>query len=1051
MPPTAQSAKWPLHALGLAIAYAVIGMLAVQLTLPPNYASPLYPSAGVALAGLLVLGWRAAPGVWLGSFIVNLLLAQQMGRPALLLPALSGLGAMLQAVLGAALVRRFVEQPLLLSEPRDLARFYLLGAGLACLVSPSLGTAALLVTGVIPPEQWASNWAAWWVGDTVGVLIGAPIALTLIAKPREAWAPRRLSVALPLLITTGLMATAALKLADWDAQRERSNFEREAGAAATAVENALREPLHALEAAHGLLLVAPEPDREAFRRGTAAHLLPGGPLLALGWARQVERAALPDFERAARAQGFEGYVVHDRDRSGDRPTPPDEPALAIRLIEPLPRNAGALGVNILSVPPARAALERARRTALPSATEGFQLSQDSQAATGVVVYQALYTGMPSVAAERDTALRGAVFATLRPDQLIQTIPARMPEYLAVCLIDTDPQTPRPRLAGPPGCERLPAGLPQTLRTLSFAGRAWDIRVYAPQDLLNSSGRGSWAFALVGLLCCALLGALLLTVTGRARRIEVLVGERTAALEHEVQERERASAALLASEQRFRNIFQNAPIGLCFTDLDGMPQEVNPQFCRMLGYTEQELLRMRSLSFTHKDDRAEDVRLSRLLVAGKIDMYRRQKRYLARDGRVIHGRALVSLLRDARGEPQRLVGVVEDITDQLKMQELEQAREAAEAASHAKNDFLSRMSHELRTPLNAMLGFTQLLEMDREQPLSERQRGWAAQVQQAGWHLLEMINDTLDLSRIESGSLKLDLQRQDLDELLDDTLALIEKPARQRGIAIRRALAPEARHAIGDATRIRQLLTNLLSNAVKYNVEGGQIELSSRLLPSGMLELSVADTGLGLSPTQLAELFQPFNRLGRERSGTEGTGIGLVICERLLELMGGGIKVSSAEGQGSTFSLQLPAAPAPLDDADSMPAALDEPASTTRRRIVYIEDNAVNVEVMRGILAQRSRLSLEVYGDGASGLAAVLADPPDLLLLDMQLPELDGLGVLQRLRAAPQCARLPVVAISANALPDQIARAQAAGVRQYLTKPVDVRELLALLDRLLGDR
>jgi PAS domain S-box-containing protein len=820
--------------------------------------------------------------------------------------------------------------------------------------------------------------------------------------------------------------------------------------AANALEVTLREPLGALEALRGLLLVAPDLSPADFKRGSAAYLQPGGNLQALGWAPQLPRDQTAAFDAAARAAGLSQYRAHDRQRPGDVRPSASEPMLAIRLIEPLARNAAALGINIRSVPASRQALVRAERSALPAATAGFELSQDSSGgAVGVVIYQALYAEPAGTAAEHSASLRGVVFATIRPDLLVAAISARMPAHLSLCLIDTDPQATHRRLAGPPGCEASPARGPYTRRPVSFAGRDWNIQVHAGQDHGRKAAGSSWAFGLVGLLSTALLGALLLTVTGRARRIEDLVQERTAALEHEVQQRERASRALAESELGFRNIFDNVPIGLIFADLDGIPQRANPQICRMLGYTAEELMSMRSLSFTHPDDRAEDVRMSRLLIAGKIGMYRRQKRYLSKDGRVIHGRAMVSLLRDAQGTPQRLVGVVEDITDQMKMQALEHAREVAEAASRAKNEFLSRMSHELRTPLNAMLGFTQLLEMDREHPLSERQHAWAGQVQHAGWHLLEMINDTLDLSRIESGSLKLALQPQNLPELLDDALALVEEPARQRGISISRQLHPQAKFALGDATRIRQVLTNLLSNAVKYNVEGGRITVASRPLGGERLEISVRDSGQGLNPAQLAELFQPFNRLGQEHSGIEGTGIGLVICKRLAELMGGALTVSSTVGQGSTFALQLPAALAGADADGPVSDHDGEPAYGTRKRLVYIEDNATNVEVMRGILAQRRQIQLQVYADGGSGLAAVLADPPDLLLLDMQLPDTDGLSVLRALRQTPQCADLPVVMVSADALPAQIERSLAAGARHYLTKPVDVRELLALLDGLLG--
>ncbi len=1032
--------------LGLAVAYAIVALASLQLAIPPEYASPLYPSTGLALAAVLGWGPRMLPGVALGGFAANVMLSQERGLPWLLAPALIGLGAMLQAGVGAWMVRRWVAQPLVLSEPPDLARFYLLGL-LSCLISPTVGSGALLLTGGIEAAQWSRTWSSWWVGDTLGLLIAAPIALSLLGQPRKAWRPRRLSVGLPMLLSTLLLAAATTRVLEWDAQRGRSLFEREAANASNALEARLREPLMALEAMRGLMTVAPRMGREDFERGTQGFL-GSGPLLAVGWAPRVSRSQLAGFEQGARAEGLDGYEARDRGRPGDLQTPTDEDMLAIRLIEPLARNRGALGVNIRSIPGPRQALARAEASGLASATAGFQLSQDTETSTGVVLYQALYEGASgslNSPAERSATLRGIAFVTLRPDLVLKALPP-LPEYLGLCLLDADPLAPRRLLAGTAACEQLTPAMPQTLRNMGFGGRQWQIIGFAPHGLPVVQG-GGLPFALIGLVCTALLGLLLLTVTGRARRIEDLVRARTSELKREVQQRQHAAAALLDSEQRFRNIFDTTPIGLVIADANGIALEANPHFCRLVGYSLHELQQMRTVDFTHAEDRAEDLRLGRLLLQGKLGMYRRDKRYLHKLGHEIHVRVTVSALEAGADAGRRLVGVVEDITDQLKMEELERARETAEAANQAKNDFLSRMSHELRTPLNAMLGFTQLLEMDREHPLSPRQQGWSAQVQQAGWHLLEMIDDTLDLSRIESGALRLDLASQDLHRLLEEALAMVQTAADQRGLVIDRQLAADARHAQGDATRIKQILINLLSNAVKYNVEGGRIEIRSELRADGQVALSVSDSGIGLTPEQLAGLFQPFNRLGREHSTVAGTGIGLVICKRLAEAMGGKLQASSRAGLGSQFVLSLPGA----SSAASVPPKTQESMAAShyqqQRRLIYIEDNPTNAEVMRGILAQRPQISWELCVDGQSGLETVLSVQPDLVLLDLQLPDIHGLELLQRLRAGG--ATMPVVVLSANALPEQIEACKAAGAADYMTKPVDVQALLTLLDRLLA--
>ena len=285
-------------------------------------------------------------------------------------------------------------------------------------------------------------------------------------------------------------------------------------------------------------------------------------------------------------------------------------------------------------------------------------------------------------------------------------------------------------------------------------------------------------------------------------------ERTAALRAEVGERHVAEMALRASEQRFRNILDNVPIGVVYTDLAGRVIQANPRYCELTGYSESELEALSPAALTHPDDLATDEMLTAQLVAGEIPVYRRHKRCFNRAGDVVWVRSTVSVLRDAKNEPWRIVAVVEDITEHLRLEEAERAREAAEVSNRAKSDFLSRMSHELRTPLNAMLGFAQLLEIDRRNPLTPAQRPWVGQIQQAGWHLLEMINDVLDLSRIDSGNLRLETATLDLGQLVEATTALVASDAARRGIRISQELAPGTSAVLGDATRVKQILTNL---------------------------------------------------------------------------------------------------------------------------------------------------------------------------------------------------------------------------------------------------
>ena len=1034
----------------MALSYAVAGRLSLLLAIPPGYASPLYPAAGMALVFVLVGGRRAALAVAAGAVAVNVTLnpLHALG----LTEAAIGLGAGLQALLAAELVQRMVRQPLTLSTPREIARFYLFGALIGCLVNASVGTTALVVADVVPATEWPVTWLTWWMGDALGTLIAGPILLTMIGQPREAWAPRRRTVGLTLGVASALLVATTVEVDHWDRERVQTAFERDASATSAAALSQLNMPLHALEAVRGLYIGSSQVNASELRAAAAYWLNRNNDLQAIGYQERVPLTDVPQFEKQLHDEGQPDYRVVDRTATDARvPTRMPE-AYAVRLVEPLDTNVSLLGINALSIPAARTAIETAVRTDRPVASAAFQLSQDvaDSRKTGVVIYRAIYRGTPTTEKERVSSALGVVFVTVRVEDLLRSVMAQRPAYLRFCVTDTDPSARQRELASTAPC----ADFPDTLvlrRTLMFAERQWELGVSASLvDASQAAGirHYAWLFSSVGLLTAAVLGALLLTVTGRARIIELAVRDRTAALEQQVRERVQAEAAMRESEQRFRNIFNNVPIGVLYTDIDGTVRQANPRFCELVGRDASTLATLKTRDLLHPDDVDEDEALFNRLLDGEITTYRRQKRYRTPDGRAVWVQCSVSLLRDESGHPQRIVSVAEDITETLRLAEAERARDAAEASNRAKSEFLSRMSHELRTPLNAMLGFAQLLELEARPGLGAAQKTWVGQIQQAGWHLLEMINDVLDLSRIESGNLRMDLETLDLPELLAGARPLVQQNADRRHIILTEELARGARFVTGDATRVRQILINLLSNAVKYNVDGGRIHVSAQV-QGDWVELMVTDTGLGMSAEQMTLLFQPFNRLGRELTGTEGTGIGLVISQRLAELMGGELRAVSHVGQGSSFMLRLPAA----GDPDTVPSDLAALAADRndyhRRHVHYVEDNETNVEVMRGVLAQRPQVQMDVSTTGLDGLAAIRAQRPDVVLLDMHLPDINGLELLRHLKLDPGTRAIPVVAVSADALPAQIEAAALAGAHRYLTKPVNVAELLSVLDELLS--
>ena len=512
-------------------------------------------------------------------------------------------------------------------------------------------------------------------------------------------------------------------------------------------------------------------------------------------------------------------------------------------------------------------------------------------------------------------------------------------------------------------------------------------------------------------------------------------------------------ALSESEERLALAIEGSGDGVWDWDMPNEAMTFSKQYEAMMGYAEHELPPLVStwVDSVHPEDLPRVEKRLGDYLAGQFSDYIVELRLSCKDGSykwiMCRGKVVNT---DQAGQPLRMIGIHTDITEQKKSEQaLIDSREEADRANRAKSEFLSSMSHELRTPMNAILGFGQLLDMDDE--LNKEQLQSVQEILKGGDHLLKLINEVLDLSKIESGSIDMSLEPVSLCEIVTECVALIKPLAEKRDIRIHYASLKDI-IVRADAIRLKQALLNLLSNAIKYNRDGGQVFIDVALALGNQIRILIKDTGIGVAKESLAGLFEPFNRLGAEGESIEGTGIGLTITQRIVDIMGGTISVESEVGVGSCFSIELPLETQPVENAQMIEnqtkSAVDD-IIEQQYTILYVEDNPANLKLVSKLLSWRQHIHLLTAHTPELGLELAVAHQPDLILLDINMPSMSGYEVLAHFQLDEQLKTKPVIAVSAEAMPNDIERGLAAGFSHYLTKPINLEKFNATLDEYLS--
>lgn len=1024
--------------VGLALAYALVGKAALLLAIPPGYATAIFPASGVALAALLLWGARLWPGVFLGSFMINLWgsLASSPEFTANAFTVSSGIatGATLQALFGTWLIRKYMEYPVTLAREGEVARFLFLGGAVSCLVSASMGVAALWLNGTIPGENALFSWWTWWVGDCLGILIGTPIILTFFGTPKQLWRGRLWSVALPMGVTALGIIPVFIAASHWESDRVALEFRKQAALLQQTLESKLQLNLDAIHAlrdfSHGVERMN-FPGFSHFAKGMLSrhpslHALSYNPLIT-----DTERAA---FEAAIQREVDPAFAIRERrPQGGLMPAEKRPEYVAVAYIQPLTTNRGALGFDVASNPVRKAALDQARDMNMPVATGRITLVQETRKQAGILAFIPMYSGEspPASLEERRALLLGYAVGVFRlGDLLASALTGADNNEISARLYDEAPKGEN-FLTGYSDGEGiweeekpLAAGLGRTgpwwVKSFDFGGRQWRLELSPTRTFLDAKRSwGAWFVLAGGLLFASLLGAFLLIITGRTSRIEEQVQQRTAQFRD--------------SESRMQAIVATAVEAIITIDEHGVMESVNNAALKLFGYSEGEMVGndvSMLMPPPHRD--SHNLYVERFLTTGEAHIIGKSREVegLRKDGSLVPIEISVS---DVKLADRRIfTGILHDLTERKKADQL-------------KNEFVSTVSHELRTPLTSIQGSLGLIMGGVGGELSAKAASLIDMAHRNSDRLVRLINDILDLEKIEAGKMSFKLEVQEISPLARQALETNKAYAEKHDVTLVMTDDLVQGRASVDGDRLAQVMANLLSNAAKFSPKGGEVEISLTR-ENGWLRIAVRDRGQGIPEAFRAKLFQKFSQADSgDTRQTGGTGLGLAISKVIMEKMGGDIGFETQTGVGSTFFITLPEFGAAADSARPTPGKME----TSKGRILICEDEP-DIAQMLGLMLAREGYDSDIARNAAEAKALVAERSYRAMTLDLMLPDQNGLSLLKELRDDPDARSLPVVVISAwvDQAQDEI-NGDAIHVTDWLSKPLDEERLKQAIENACG--
>ncbi|MAX01009.1 MAG: hypothetical protein CMN72_15510 [Sphingomonas sp.] len=1021
----------------LAMCYFVAGYAGISLAVPPGYATIIWPASGIALCALLIRGSRVWPGLWLGSFAFNLVTGfnnlqdHRSVWPIILTAAAIGTGASIQALVSLSIAQKFVDV-IELSNARRMMKKALFIIALPCVIAPTIGVASLLAAGAIGPAMLIPNWTTWYLGDFLGILLTIPILLLSPYSPiRVRWRGRSLQGA-SALVAISLITTLLLTFYAWRfiSEREYAQAQDSFVVMAANTEEALQHRVQiyqrALQSAASFVTVNGNPTPAEWQKYVdgveISRVYPG--MRGLGMFQAVTEKNLPAFRQKFESDFSERFEIHPRVER--------EEHFVLNRIEPMEGNLAALGLDLAFEQGRREAITLSKSMKDPVLTRPVTLVQDADRGPGFLLILPVLndSGKPS---------GRWIYAPLVAEELMTALTPRQGDDFALQVYYGDtigkhallyasgdaPIKPRFELRR----TMMLAGQPISLRWTSL--RAFDRRYVSSAPAVTIAS---------GLTITLLLGVLLSIFLRREGVVTREVKRATVELAEQNKMLEMAEATAHIGHWHLNLITDDFHWSDEVFRLHGMPVGDTPDL-------------KDAINFYHPEDRAI---VSQSIEAAILDHqpYQFRARLLTQGGVIRHVEVRGRPETDSNGMAVALIGVIIDRTEETLMRErLTETIEEARAADRAKSSFLANMSHEIRTPMNGVIGFTELALTEETVPEQRRRLQLIADSSNA---MLRLLNDLLDFAKIEAKQMAVVSEPTDLRHTLRSCQRLMEPVAKSKGLILSLDIDPSVPpRVLIDKMRLRQIVLNLVGNALKFTLVG-RVTLSAAIRndPSSgnrIICITVRDTGIGIPADRVESIFGMFTQADEttaRRFG--GTGLGLPISAELAKLMGGNLSATSEEGKGSTFALSLPLETvADAGDETAIQLPSEQLIQKTRLRILVAEDNPVNQELTIAMVHKIGH-ECELVNDGQRAVEAVLeakrsGNPYDLVLMDMQMPVMDGLQAARAIRATGNSAgALPILAVTANAYSEDIKRCEDAGMQAHLSKPLRLTELSAAI-------